>query len=62
MDVSQYIRGSSDAAEVRVEEGAGSQQLLVSRHLESHQTFRYESHRPLGMVPGEGTKVLGIYI
>jgi hypothetical protein len=28
----------------------------------SHQTFGYESHRTFGMVPGDGTEVLGIYI
>jgi hypothetical protein len=39
VDMSQCIRSSSDAVEVRTEEGAESQWLLVSRHLESHWTL-----------------------
>jgi hypothetical protein len=60
--MSQCICGLSDAAEVQVEEGVESQRLLVSRHLESCQTFGYKSHQTVGIVPEEGTKLLGIYI
>jgi hypothetical protein len=43
MDLSQCVRGSSDAAKVRAEWELGSRRLLVRRLLESHRTVGPES-------------------
>jgi hypothetical protein len=42
VDMSQCIQGSPDAAEVQAEEGAGSQRLSVSQHLENCRTLNTE--------------------